>query len=165
MGAQSLIVGPIPRPSSYPLLGPKYPLLGNICLHLRVLGVPWYSISLAPLTNNRNPAGGITSAMTGNRLQDSTFFILACRYKVIPTWFPFGMLLHNTCYISTRKSEHNQLQLRPSFYSPKLEDFSSLLAPKAPRAHGAPRRAVVRQGIGSGPGLPEWGSPGIPAYP
>ena len=34
----------LPRPSSYPLLRPKYPLLGNICLHLKVLGVPWYKL-------------------------------------------------------------------------------------------------------------------------
>ena len=27
----------LPRPSSYPLLGPKYPLLGTICPQLRVL--------------------------------------------------------------------------------------------------------------------------------
>ena len=35
------IRGIVPRPSSYPLSGPKYPLLGTICPQLRVLGRSW----------------------------------------------------------------------------------------------------------------------------
>ena len=38
----------IPRPSSYPLLGPKYVLLGTIYPQLRVQGGSWFSRVLIP---------------------------------------------------------------------------------------------------------------------
>ena len=36
-------MNPIPRPSSYPLLGPKYPLLRTIYPQLKVQGRSWYT--------------------------------------------------------------------------------------------------------------------------
>ena len=40
---QNLIVNSIPRPSSYPLSGPKYLLLGTISPQLRVQGGSWFN--------------------------------------------------------------------------------------------------------------------------
>ena len=39
---ETTMMGYIPRPSSYPLLGRKYPLLGTIYPQLRVQGGSWY---------------------------------------------------------------------------------------------------------------------------
>ena len=46
----------LPRPSSYPLLGPEYLLLGTIYPQLRVQGGSWY-IPAAGITNQRSSLG------------------------------------------------------------------------------------------------------------
>ena len=47
--------GYVPRPSSYPLLGPKYPELGATYPQLRVLGGSWYVGDCS----NLDPKGGL----------------------------------------------------------------------------------------------------------
>ena len=48
------LVFSLPRPSSYPLLGPKYPLLETIYPQLRVQGTSWYK-SKYPIIRSTEP--------------------------------------------------------------------------------------------------------------
>ena len=47
----------LPRPSSYPLLGPKYLLSGTIYPQLRVQGGSWYLFNLTAFERTASPLG------------------------------------------------------------------------------------------------------------